>query len=68
MTQPIYISIRETARLLGLSVSTVWRRTQDGTLPPPIRIGGATRYRREDVLAAIERAASRHTPIKATKP
>lgn len=59
MAEPILLSVRETARLLGVSVSSVWRRTKDGTLPEPIRIGGLTRYRREEVLAALDRAGHR---------
>jgi len=34
-------------------VSSVWRRTKDGALPPPVKIGGATRFRRNEVLAAV---------------
>lgn len=38
------INIRETAALLGCSPSTIWRRAADGSIPPPIRLGGMTRW------------------------
>lgn len=46
------------AALLGISRATFWRRVADGTLPKPIKIGHATRWRRAEVLAAIERATA----------
>lgn len=47
------------AALLRLSRSTFWRRVADGTLPQPVRLGGVTRWRRPDLLAAVDRAATR---------
>lgn len=48
---PIFVSTKDAARLLGLSTSTLekWRffRTEDG--PPFVRIGRACRYRLEDL-------------------
>lgn len=41
--------VREVAEILGLGVSTVWRKTRARELPQPIRIGGATRWRRADI-------------------
>lgn len=52
------LTVREVAALLGLGVSSVWRNVKRGTLPEPVRIGGATRWRRADLAALIERAAA----------
>ena len=30
---------REVCEVLGLSRTTLWRRTRDGDFPPPIRLG-----------------------------
>lgn len=38
------LDARDVARLLGLSANTVHRRTADGTLPRPIRIGRSKRW------------------------
>ena len=44
---------------LGISRATFWRRVKDGTFPKPIRIGGATRWRRDELLAALDRASAK---------
>lgn len=48
------VSDREAARLLGVSRSTWWRRVADGTMPPPLKIGGVTRWRADEIAAAIQ--------------
>lgn len=50
------------AALLGISRATFWRRVRDNTLPAPLKLGGATRWRRDELLAAIERAAAKRDP------
>ena len=54
----ILLSDNTGAALLGISRATWWRRVNDGTLPRPLKIGGATRWRRDELLAAIEKAAA----------
>ncbi len=49
------ITDREGAALIGCSRATWWRRTADGTLPQPLRIGGLTRWRMSDVQKLLER-------------
>ena len=58
--KPILISDKSGASLLDLSRSSWWRRVNDGSLPQPIKIGGATRWRLDEVLAAIERISGAH--------
>jgi predicted DNA-binding transcriptional regulator AlpA len=50
-----YVSDRSGAVMLDCSRASWWRRVQDGTLPQPVKIGGLTRWRRADVLAAVAR-------------
>lgn len=59
-TDPL-IRDREAARIIGASVSTFWRRVQDGVFPRPIKIGGMSRWRLSDIEAVIAKAdAQRH--------
>jgi excisionase family DNA binding protein len=55
MTKVLF-SDRDVAELLGCGRSTVWRWVADGVLARPIKVGGLTRWRREDIDAAVERA------------
>ena len=55
---PEYLTDRSGAAMLAISRATWWRRVRDGTLPKSVKIGGATRWRRADVLAAIARLSS----------
>jgi predicted DNA-binding transcriptional regulator AlpA len=58
------LSAQETATMLGMSVATVWRRTNDGTLPQPVRIGGVTRWVRDELVEVISAAqAKRRTSV-----
>jgi predicted DNA-binding transcriptional regulator AlpA len=56
---PKLLSIPAAAALLGISVSSVWRRIKDGTLPPPIKLGGATRFSYDELVGAVDRAVAR---------
>ena len=53
----ILLSDNAAAALLGISRATFWRRVQDGTFPQPVKIGAATRWRRSELLTAIEALA-----------
>lgn len=50
------ISVKDTARALGCSVATVWRRVADGTISKPVKIGGMTRWPESEITALIESA------------
>jgi predicted DNA-binding transcriptional regulator AlpA len=58
---PVLISDKDGAIMIGCSPATWWRRVSDGTLPQPIKIGGLTRWRRDEILAAIEDASAKRT-------
>ena len=55
--QQLLLSDRDACALLSISRATFWRRVKDNTFPQPIRIGGITRWRRSELLDAIDRAA-----------
>ncbi|HUY90660.1 MAG TPA: helix-turn-helix domain-containing protein [Pirellulales bacterium] len=50
------LSAEEVGRLLGISTRTVWRMLSAGEIPPPIKIGGLTKWRREEIQAMIDLA------------
>jgi predicted DNA-binding transcriptional regulator AlpA len=53
---PPLMTVADVARRRGCSVATVWRHVKAGILPPPIKLGGLTRWVPEEVEAAIARA------------
>lgn len=57
---PLLLSTRQAARLLSVSPRTILRMGEDGTIPPPIRVGPHfLRWRRDELEAFIDR---RKTP------
>ena len=56
---PLLLSDKSAAVLLGISRATFWRRVSDKTLPSPIRLGGVTRWRRDELERAIVTASAR---------
>ena len=50
---------REACKIIGCSKSSFWRRVADGTFPPPVKIGGLSRWLRSDIVNAIEQAKER---------
>jgi len=50
---PALLNDRQVATALNCSRSSVWRLTENGTLPAPIRISGLTRWRRADIEALV---------------
>jgi predicted DNA-binding transcriptional regulator AlpA len=42
------------AAILGCSKATWWRRVADGTMPQPVRIGGMSRWKPSEVMAALD--------------
>ena len=53
---PALLDVKAVAALFQSSPATIWRRANDGTLPRPVRIGGMTRWARDEIDAVIENA------------
>ena len=51
--EPALLTPRELARLLSISVRTLWRLRTSGRLLAEIRLGGSVRWQRADALAWI---------------
>ena len=45
----VLIDVGQLARLLGVSTRTLWRHVSAGKAPQPVRLGGCTRWRRDDI-------------------
>jgi excisionase family DNA binding protein len=59
LEKALLITDDQAAALLGLSRSTFWRRVADRSLPRPLRIGGATRWRRQEIEAFVQTLADK---------
>lgn len=46
------------AALMGVSRATLWRRVAAGEFPRPVKLGGRTLWRRDELLAVVEWATA----------
>ncbi|WP_273249204.1 helix-turn-helix transcriptional regulator [Sediminimonas qiaohouensis] len=49
------LTVTQVATMFSAGNSTIWRWAKAGTIPKPIKVGGATRWLREEVIAHIEK-------------
>lgn len=57
-TDVAVINVREVAELLGVNARTVWRLSQRGEIPAPIRLGErVVRWRLSDLREHLDRKA-----------
>jgi|OM-RGC.v1.034553319 Predicted transcriptional regulator len=61
----LLLADHDAAAFVGISRTTFWRRVKDGTFPQPVRIGRATRWRRDELVAAVERATAERDGVAA---
>jgi prophage regulatory protein len=54
MTQTLTLTVQEVAQLLGRGVRTIWRWTEKGKFPKPIKIEGSTLWRRADIELFVQ--------------
>ncbi|MFH0964723.1 MAG: helix-turn-helix domain-containing protein [Planctomycetota bacterium] len=57
IVRPLLLKAEELGQLLGVSRGTIWSWHSSGKIPLPVRIGGATRWRRDEILAWVEAGA-----------
>lgn len=58
ITDPL-LTAREGAAQLQISEPTYWRWVQKRILPPPVKLGGMSRWPRSEILAVIEEAKAK---------
>jgi predicted DNA-binding transcriptional regulator AlpA len=58
ITDPL-LTVRESARILRISVPTFWRRVADGTVPKPVKLGSLSKWPESEILDVIEQAKAR---------
>ena len=54
MSEPVLLTVKEVAEMLGLSERTVYRLADMGKMPRPVKIGAAVRWRRSELDTWIE--------------
>lgn len=57
METPEMLDAHATATMLGVSTRTVWRMRDSGACPAPLKILGAVRWRRKDLLEWLDAGA-----------
>src|SRR5690242_15813556 len=50
---PLLLKAAQAARLLGRSERSVWRDHAKGLIPAPVRLGGTTMWRRDELFAWV---------------
>ncbi len=45
----LLLSVKEMAAILSMSTRNIYRLSDEGRMPKPVRIGGSTRWRRADI-------------------
>lgn len=55
------LTVTESAEYLSIGVSTLWRYVKAETVPQPVKIGSATRWRRTDLDIYITSLPSQAT-------
>jgi len=43
------LTAADVARMLAIGERSVWRKAQDGRLPPPVKVGGSTRWAKTSI-------------------
>lgn len=51
--EPELLTTKQAAGLLSIGERSLWRASNSGQAPRPIKIGGSVRYRKSDLLAWI---------------
>jgi predicted DNA-binding transcriptional regulator AlpA len=52
--EPLLLTATQVARTLQISPRTLWRLLSAEKLPEPLRLGGSTRWRADDVITWID--------------
>ena len=61
--KPLALTVEQVARLLGISVRSVWRFSSAGELPPPISIGRSKRWDARAIEHFVEsKGVNQYTP------
>ncbi|MFN7878277.1 MAG: helix-turn-helix transcriptional regulator [Pirellula sp.] len=62
---PLMLKVDDVATLLAISTRQVFRLSDSGKMPRPLKLGGAVRWRRGDVEAWIAKGCPNCDPMRA---
>lgn len=68
MSEKLLVPVQEAAELLSMGKSTFWQNVKKGNLPQPIKIGGLSRWRVEEILAVKNATAPVIPPAPVERP
>ena len=52
---PRFLTAKDLERIFQLNKRTIARLCRQGALPEPLKVGGSNRWKRDDVITAIDR-------------
>ena len=52
-TAPVLLKVEKVAKILDISVRTIWRMANGGKMPAPVRIGHIVRWSRLEIMEWI---------------
>jgi len=59
----LLINVRQVGTILGVSPRSVWRLLSDGKIIAPVRLGGAVRWRKDELARWIEQGCPSQDPV-----
>lgn len=62
---PLMLKVDDVATLLAISTRQVFRLSDSGKMPRPLKLGGAVRWRRSDIDAWIAKECPNCDPMRA---
>jgi len=62
---PLMLKVEDVATMLAISTRQVFRLSDSGRMPRPLKLGGSVRWRKGDVQAWIEKGCPNCDPMRA---
>ena len=67
MTTATLLNVKEVAEMLGLSERTIYRLSDAGSMPTPVKLGSSVRWRRSELETWIENGCPKGKSGKRSK-
>ena len=64
MQAELLLTVKEVAQMRRRSIASTYRDIERGILPPPVKIGGSSRWPQSEIIETIEAAKAARTRTK----